>query len=341
MPDESLNILLLGAQGQLGAELSARLQDPRVQAGLNPQGLPLEITTWSRADFDFANLEELALRLEKRSPNIIFNASAYTAVDLAEDHEDEALNINAQLPALLAEHALQTQGVLVHYSTDFVFDGEKKTPYTEEDPPRPLSAYGRSKLAGEEAIERTGCQHLIFRTGWLMGARGQNFLKTMLRLGAERDALRVVADQWGAPTPASWLAQMSLDGLALCLKHHHDGRPVHTANPIHAVKGAAQTWTSSAAPWGLYHASSLGQTSWHGYAQYALQKAQALGFALKVKPDSIEGIGTHDYPLRAKRPAYSVLSTEKLQRQFSATPPDWQHAVSDVLKELQSQSSSS
>jgi dTDP-4-dehydrorhamnose reductase len=172
MPDESLNILLLGAQGQLGAELSARLQDPRVQAGLNPQGLPLEITTWSRADFDFANLEELALRLEKRSPNIIFNASAYTAVDLAEDHEDEALNINAQLPALLAEHALQTQGVLVHYSTDFLFDGEKKTPYTEEDPPRPLSAYGRSKLAGEEAIERTGCQNRLAH-----GRAGSKLLK--------------------------------------------------------------------------------------------------------------------------------------------------------------------
>ena len=328
MANESLNILLLGARGQLGAELSIGLEDPRVQASLNPQGLPLEITSWSRADFDFANLSELARQLEQRSPHIILNACAYTAVDLAEDHEDEAMAINAQLPALLAQQALQTQGVLVHYSTDFVFDGEKQTPYTEEDTPRPLSAYGRSKLAGEAAIERSGCQHLIFRTGWLMGARGQNFLTTMLRLGSERDALRVVADQWGAPTPASWLARMSLESLALGLKHPHDARAPHGAQ-------APKAWTSSTAPWGLYHASSLGQTSWHGYAQYALQKAQELGFALKVKPDSIEGIGTQDYPLKARRPTYSVLSSEKLQRQWAATPPDWQDAVCDVLKELQ------
>jgi dTDP-4-dehydrorhamnose reductase len=314
---------------QLGRELAESLQSSAVQASLGHVGQDLQVTSWSRADFDFADLDPLNSRLEALSPHIILNASAYTAVDLAEDHEHEAFQINAELPQRLAQFAAQTRAVLVHYSTDFVFDGEKQTPYTEEDTPRPLSAYGRSKLAGEAAIECSGCQHLIFRTGWLMGARGQNFLTTMLRLGSERDALRVVADQWGAPTPASWLARMSLKSLALGLKHSHDARAPHGAQ-------APKAWASSTAPWGLYHASSLGQTSWHGYAQYALQKAQELGFALKVKPDSIEGIGTQDYPVKARRPAYSVLSTEKLQRQWAATPPDWQDAVSDVLKELQS-----
>ena len=249
-------------------------------------------------------------RLEALSPHIILNASAYTAVDLAEDREQEAFQVNAELPQRLAQFAAKTQAVLVHYSTDFVFDGEKKTPYVETDPTAPLSAYGRSKLAGEVAIQDSHCQHLIFRTGWLMGAKGQNFLKTMLRLGADREALNVVADQWGAPTPASWLAQMSLDALAQCLKDQNS------------------------APWGLYHASSQGQTTWHGYAELIFNEARELGFALKVKPESVKGIRTDQYPMKATRPPYSVLSTEKLQSEFNAKPPLWNQAVLSVLKEL-------
>ncbi len=230
---------------------------------------------------------------------------------MAEDHEHEAFQINAELPKCLAQFAAKTQAVLVHYSTDFVFDGQKKTPYVETDATAPLSAYGRSKLAGEMAIQASHIQHLIFRTGWLMGAKGQNFLKTMLRLGADRETLNVVADQWGAPTPASWLAQMSLDALAQCLKDKNK------------------------APWGLYHASSQGQTTWHGYAELIFDKARELGFALSVKHGSVHGIRTDQYPMKATRPPYSVLSTEKLQAEFNVKPPLWDQAVLSVLKELQ------
>jgi len=310
MSTPALNILLLGAQGQLGRELAESLQSSAVQASLGHVGQDLQVTSWSRADFDFADLDPLNSRLEALSPHIILNASAYTAVDLAEDHEHEAFQINAELPQRLAQFAARTQAVLVHYSTDFVFDGEKKTPYIETDPTAPLSAYGRSKRAGEVAIEASHCQHLIFRTGWLMGAKGQNFLKTMLRLGADREALNVVADQWGAPTPASWLAQVSLNALAQCLKDQHS------------------------APWGLYHASSQGETTWHGYAEQIFNQARELGFALKVKPESVKGIRTDQYPMKATRPPYSVLSTEKLQSEFNAKPPHWNQAVLTVLKEL-------
>ena len=319
MSTPALNVLLLGAQGQLGRELADLLQTSAVQAYLGQLGQlgqvgqvgqDVQVTGWSRADFDFADLDPLNSRLEALSPHIILNASAYTAVDLAEDREQEAFQINAELPQRLAQFAAKTQAVLVHYSTDFVFDGEKKTPYVETDPTAPLSAYGRSKLAGEVAIQDSHCQHLIFRTGWLMGAKGQNFLKTMLRLGADREALNVVADQWGAPTPASWLAQMSLDALAQCLKD------------------------KNSAPWGLYHASSQGQTTWHGYAELIFNEARELGFALKVKPESVKGIRTDQYPMKATRPPYSVLSTEKLQSEFNAKPPLWNQAVLSVLKEL-------
>jgi len=310
MSTPALTILLLGAQGQLGRELADSLQSSAVQASLDKEGRDLQVTSWSRADFDFADLDPLNSRLEALSPHIILNASAYTAVDLAEDHEHEAFQINAELPQRLAQFAAKTQAVLVHFSTDFVFDGEKKTPYIETDPTAPLSAYGRSKRAGEVAIEASHCQHLIFRTGWLMGAKGQNFLKTMLRLGADREALNVVADQWGAPTPASWLAQVSLNALAQCLKDQHS------------------------APWGLYHASSQGETTWHGYAEQIFNQARELGFALKVKPESVKGIRTDQYPMKATRPPYSVLSTEKLQSEFNAKPPHWNQAVLSVLKEL-------
>ena len=310
MSTPALTILLLGAQGQLGRELADSLQSSAVQASLAQKGRDLQVTSWSRADFDFADLDPLNSRLEALSPRIILNASAYTAVDLAEDHEHEAFQINAELPQRLAQFAAKTQAVLVHFSTDFVFDGEKKTPYIETDPTAPLSAYGRSKRAGEVAIEASHCQHLIFRTGWLMGAKGQNFLKTMLRLGADREALNVVADQWGAPTPASWLAQVSLNALAQCLKDQNS------------------------APWGLYHASSQGETTWHGYAEQIFNQARELGFALKVKPESVKGIRTDQYPMKATRPPYSVLSTEKLQSEFNAKPPHWNQAVLTVLKEL-------
>ena len=310
-----MSILLLGAKGQLGLELHNQLTPEfldqlKICAGL--EHLPV-VHGLSRDELDLSDLDALGAKLQTLQPFLILNASAYTAVDKAQTHAEDANSINHLVPQVLAQYAKANQATLVHFSTDFVFDGLATKPYTETDPTAPLSIYGQTKLAGEEAITRAGCQHLIFRTGWLMGAHGQNFLKTMLRLARDKTQLKVVSDQFGAPTSAKWLARTSLTALITCLKQN----PANTSPP-----------------WGLYHASSQGVTSWHAYAKSAITLAEGLGFAQTLKPQDVLPIPSVDYPLPAKRPAYSVLSGKKLEETFKIQRPMWTEVVLEVLHEI-------
>lgn len=289
-------ILLLGANGQVGFELQQTL----VALG-NVVGL-------GREQADFCRPESLRRIVRQYQPNIIVNAAAYTAVDKAESEVDVALAVNASAPRVLAEEAQALGAALVHYSTDYVFDGQKTSLYTEADTPNPQSVYGRSKLAGEQAVANACQRHLIFRTCWVVGQHGGNFLKTMLRLAAERDSLRIVADQIGAPTSATLIADI-------------------TAKVLKAMRGAE----SNDARWGLYHLAAGGETSWHGYAQYVISQARARGCVLKATPEAVAPITTADYPLPAARPANSRLDTTKLRQTFALDLPDWQVGVDKVL----------
>jgi dTDP-4-dehydrorhamnose reductase len=320
-----MSILILGAKGQLGFELQRLLasEDPDT---LNPkrslEGWG-ELHCLSREELDLSDLNALRATLESLQPSVILNASAYTAVDKAQTHQDLANCINHLVPATLASYAQATQAVLVHFSTDFVFDGLKSTPYLETDETAPLSVYGQSKRDGEIAIQETGCNHLIFRTGWLMSAHGQNFLKTMLRLAQYKTELKVVSDQFGAPTSSKWLAKVSIDALKLCLGKNAPGSSPNTS-----------ITPSINSNWGLYHASSEGFTSWHAYAREAIAFAQHKGFAQTLTPDDVLSIPSVEYPLPATRPSYSVLSGEKLSQTFDIQRPDWLNAVREVITDI-------
>jgi len=299
-------ILLLGAFGQLGSELSPLL---------SKMG---QLRATSRQDIDLLDLNALRHELQTFKPNIVVNASAYTAVDKAELPEErpKALVLNALVPEILAQHAKTENAILIHFSTDFVFDGQKGAPYLESDTTHPLSVYGSTKLQGETAIMASDCQHLIFRTGWLMGAHGQNFLKTMLRLAKEKTQFNVVMDQQGAPTSAKWLAYVSVRALQRCL----DLMVNHTS-PLTTY-------------WGLYHASSAGQTTWHAYASHVIERARSLGALGLLSLENIHPIAAKDYPSLASRPLYSVLSNQKLKASFEVDSPCWRVAVEDTLGEL-------
>lgn len=299
-------ILLLGAHGQLGSELSPLLS----KIG--------QLRALGRAELDLLDSNSLDHELAAFKPHIVVNASAYTAVDKAElpAEHSKALIVNAQVPGALAKYAKVNKALLIHFSTDFVFDGQKGTPYLESDPPHPLSVYGSTKLEGEKAIQDSGCQHLIFRTSWLMGAHGNNFLKTMLRLAKEKTTLNVVSDQQGAPTSAKWLAKVCEQALIKCL------------DP--AVFNSSQR----SPLWGLYHASSEGQTTWHAYASYAIEQARGLGSTGLLSSEHIHPIASKDYPSLASRPAYSVLSGQKLAMTFGQKAPNWQLAVQETLREI-------
>ena len=324
-----MSILLLGAKGQLGFELQ-RLLASDLQDLLNPSR-PLEslgeLHGLSRDDLDLSDLNAFNSTLKALKPKLILNASAYTAVDKAETDASLANTINHLVPAALASYAQASQAVLVHFSTDFVFDGLKSTPYFETDATSPLSVYGQSKRDGEIAIQASGCQHLIFRTGWLMGAHGQNFLKTMLRLAQNKTELKVVSDQFGAPTSAKWLAKVSIDALKLCLEKNN---PYSCSNTSRTYSPSS----SSSSDWGLYHASSEGVTSWHAYAKEAISFSQHVGFAQTLKPEDVLPIPSLEYPLPATRPSYSVLSGEKLSRAFGIQRPDWVDAVHEVITDI-------
>ena len=301
-------LLLLGANGQLGHQLAVQLQ----QLG--------EVKALTRAEADLANpavlrkaLTELAQTFQ---PTVIVNAAAYTAVDKAQTETELAHAVNAESPAVLAELAKEWSATLVHYSTDYVFDGSGTQPWQESDTTHPLSVYGQSKRDGELAIAAHCSKHLILRTSWVVGAHGGNFLKTMLRLAAERDALRVVADQIGAPTSTELLADVT----------------VQLLQSMHAA-------ADNDARWGIYHLAAAGEVSWHGYAQHVIAGALQRGANLKAKPEAVSPITTAEYPVPALRPLNSRLNTDKLQTKFALTLPAWQVGVDAILDQIISRKS--
>lgn len=285
-------ILLLGKNGQVGWEL---------QRTLAPLG---QVWALDYPEIDFAEGAALRKLVLEHQPQIIVNACAYTAVDKAESEPERAMLINGLAPGVLAVTAKQTGALLVHYSTDYVYDGTKRMPYLETDATNPLSAYGRTKLAGDQAIQEVGCDHLIFRLCWVYGARGQNFMLTMMRLARERETLRVVADQIGSPT---W-SRMIAEATALTLK---------------------QTFSSGSARdlSGVYHLRAGGETNWQEFASRIIE----LMPHAERKCKAVEAITTADYPTPAKRPAYSIMSCEKLRRTFGIELPNWEHSLRQVL----------
>nr|WP_297351260.1 dTDP-4-dehydrorhamnose reductase [uncultured Caldimonas sp.] len=295
-----MKILLLGKDGQVGWEL---------QRSLAPLG---EVIAVGRGDEgglcgDLTQPEGLAATVRRLRPQAIVNAAAYTAVDRAEQEAQTAQQVNGDAVGLLAREAAALGAWLIHYSTDYVFDGSGQHAWREDDPTGPLSTYGRTKLDGEAQIRAASVRHLILRTSWVYGARGGNFAKTMVRLATERDQLRVVADQMGAPTGADLIADVT----------------------AHALRQAM----AQPASCGTYHLASAGETSWHGYAQHVLRQAATLGQALKVAPEAVEAIPTSAYPTPARRPLNSRLNTEKLTRAFGLRMPPWQAGVDRMLRE--------
>ena len=298
-----MKILLLGREGQVGWELQRSLAPlgEVVALGRNPAGNPQGLCG------DLTQLDALAATVRQVAPQVIVNAAAHTAVDKAESEADLAHTINALAPGVLASEAQRLGAWLVHYSTDYVFDGSGDAPWRETDATGPLSVYGRTKHEGELAVAR--CErHLIFRTSWVYAARGGNFARTMLRLAQERDKLTVINDQIGAPTSAELLADVTAHALRSAL-----------ARPELA---------------GLYHCVAGGQTSWHGYARYVLGQAQALGWPLKAGPEQVAPTSTANYPTPARRPLNSRLDTSHLQQAFGLTLPHWEQGVARLLSEI-------
>lgn len=292
-----MKILLLGKNGQVGWEL---------QRSLSPLG---ELVALDLDDgCNLANTEALAASVRSHAPQVIVNAAAHTAVDKAESEPELVRLINAEAPARLGLEAKALGALLVHYSTDYVFDGSGDEARDEDAPTRPLSVYGLTKLEAEQAIRASGCQHLILRTSWVYAARGANFAKTMLKLAAERDQLKVIADQIGAPTGADLLADLTAHMLRATLVRPELG--------------------------GIYHAVAGGETNWHAYAKFVIEFARARGQVLRVTPEQVLPIPTSDYPTPAKRPLNSRLSTAKLQQRFGLTPPDWRVGVERMLTEI-------
>lgn len=295
-----MKILLLGKDGQVGWEL---------QRALAPLG---DLVALGRDVADFESPEALRALVRTHSPNVLVNAAAYTAVDKAESDRERAWAVNATAPGVLAEEMQALGGWLVHYSTDYVFEGAGEGWYREEDATGPQGVYGASKLAGEQAIAAAGVRHLILRTSWVFAARGGNFAKTMMRLAADRDELKVVADQVGAPTGAELIADVT----ALCLyRLRHDT----------ALAGRAS---------GIYHLVAGGQTNWCDYARLVIGEAIALGRPLRVTPEKVLPIPASAYPTPARRPANSRLDTAKLRTTFGVFLPDWTIHVRRLVREL-------
>ncbi len=293
-----MKILLLGANGQVGHELRRALAPLGELVCTTRSGCLEDGSACEVADFDVP--DSLPALVERVGPDIVINAAAYTAVDRAESERDAAFRANAHAPGALAQACVQRDALLVHYSTDYVFDGTGSRPYREDDPIAPLGVYGESKLAGEQAIQASGARHMIFRTAWVYADRGSNFMLTMLRLAGERDELRVVADQTGTPTPASLIADTTAEILA---------RPFLRS--------------------GLWHLTAEGGTTWHGFAAAIVARAQSLGRIDRV-PRTVP-IATGDYPTIARRPAYSRLDCSKLERDFGIELPPWEAALDSVL----------
>ena len=296
-----MKILLLGKGGQVGWEL---------QRSLTPLGevIALDFDSPGPLRADFSDPESLAATVRAVAPQIIVNAAAHTAVDKAESEPDFARRLNATSPGVLAREAAALGAWLLHYSTDYVFDGSGSTPWVEDSPTGPLSVYGATKLEGEEAIRASGCRHIILRTSWVYAARGGNFAKTMLRLAKERDKLTVIDDQIGAPTGADLLADLS----------------------AHCLRSALQRPEVA----GTYHAVAAGETSWHGYARHVIEFARAAGQPITVAPGAIAPVPTSAFPTPARRPGNSRMRTQKLQQTFGLALPAWQAGVERMLIEV-------
>jgi len=290
------SFLLFGADGQVGWEL---------QRAFAPFG---EVQPLTQAEVDLTDAAALRVAIRAAKPTAILNAAAYTAVDKAEAEPEVARAVNATAAAIMAEEAKAHGAWLIHYSTDYIFDGAKAGTYTEDDPAHPQSVYGRTKYEGEQAIAASGASHLTLRTSWVFGSHGGNFLKTMLRLAREREELSVVADQIGAPTSAELLADVT----------------------AHALRSALAGRIDS----GLYHLAAAGETSWHGYANFVVTEARRLGAALKLAPERIKAITTEQYPLPASRPRNSRLDCGRISQALDLELPDWRWHVRRTLKEL-------
>lgn len=293
-----MKVLLFGGNGQVGQALLRTLAPlgtlvATTRSGALPDGSPCEVA-------DFNDPASLPALLGRIAPDVVVNAAAYTAVDRAEGDPDAALRANAETPGVIARWCAAAGVPMLHYSTDYVFDGTATRPYREDEPTAPLGVYGASKLAGEQAIRAAGGRHLIFRTAWVYAAHGANFLRTMLRVGAERDVLRVVADQIGTPTPATLIADVS----------------------AHILQ---QRLTLS----GTYHLTATGATSWHGFAEAIFAEAVARG--ILPRAPRVEAITTAEYPTPARRPAYSCLDVTRLQADSGLLLPAWQDGLAGVM----------
>lgn len=294
-----MSIVLLGRDGQIGQQLQRTLTR---LANVGP------VIALGRAEADFSQPQQTLAAVTRYQPKIIVNAAAYTAVDQAEHESALAHCINATTPGLLAQWAAQHGALLVHYSSDYVFDGRGQRPWREDATPAPLSAYGRSKLAGDTLIAQAGGAHLILRTSWVHAAQGHNFIHTILRLAQAQTCLQVVNDQWGAPTSAAWLAEVTAQALAHLLAHPQAA--------------------------GLYHCSAAGQTSWFDYAETILALARQTRFAPKIQACRVLALSSASRPTTAQRPHNSCLDTGKLQTTFGITPPPWQAGVAQSLADI-------
>ena len=294
-----MKILLTGKNGQVGFEL---------QRSLAPLGTVVAVDA---SDADLADAGAVRQLIRSVKPNVIVNPAAYTAVDKAESQSDLAYAINAVAPGVIGEEAERLQALVVHYSTDYVFDGHRVGAYLETDATNPQSVYGLSKREGERALQEATTRHLILRTSWVVGAHGHNFARTMLRLAAERDTLAVVADQWGAPTSAALLADV-------------------TAQLIRQW----QRELDQDFAYGLYHVVAGGETNWCDYARFVITEAVAAGKSVRVLPEAVQAIATQDYPTPARRPSNSRLDTQKFRDTFGLVLPDWQQGLRHILQQI-------
>jgi dTDP-4-dehydrorhamnose reductase len=294
-----LKILVTGKNGQVGFEL---------QRALAPLG---EVVAVDRAECNLADAEAVRELVRRVAPDVIVNPAAYTAVDKAESDQQTAFAVNAQAPGVLGEEAARLGALVVHYSTDYVFNGAKGGSYAEADQPDPQSVYGSTKHAGERALAAANPRHLILRTSWVVGAHGGNFAKTMLRLAAERERLSVVADQFGAPTSAALLADLTAQ---LIRQHQREG--------------------ADGFPYGTYHVAASGETNWCDYARFVIGEALAAGKTLKAGPDAVTPLTTAEYPTPAKRPSNSRLDTSHFRSTFGLRLPPWQESVRHVLQQI-------
>ena len=296
-----MKILLLGSKGQVGWEL---------QRSLAPLGILICLDRRGQNGFsgDLSKPDEIAATVRNFAPDFVVNAAAYTQVDKAESEPEQARIINSQAVAKIAREAKNNNAWLVHYSTDYVFDGSGDKAWKEKDETRPINVYGQTKLEGEEAIRQSGCRHLILRTSWVYAARGHNFIHTMLRLAGEKESLKVINDQTGAPTGAELIADVT----------------------AHAIKALRQGTNLS----GTYHLSAAGETTWWDYARLVIDTAAKAGVQLKVYPDDIAAVPTEEFPTAAARPRNSRMDTNKLRNTFNLTLPPWEHGVLRTVQEI-------